>query len=286
MPESLGGWNKDNIIPAAVSELLFSLTEGTGLMVHSIFASGFNLKFGNLLCFAGNKNAEQLPYGILFTPQQTEYLRSCVSAGQTVFCYERGRLVLPECGISILVREAAVFGSSIDDWTGTLSANGSAAFLLNFLQKDMLFCRLAEELPEPAVCLQRNPDTPGYVEVVHKLFGRGPGLTPAGDDLLLGMLFADSLFPFLPAAFGKELVVLTERRYTTDISISNYLCALEGYYCGSFLSFADSVKKHDEKGLYDSIRKILGFGSTSGYHMLLGLYLGLYLSVLLEDIFI
>ncbi|PIU19146.1 MAG: hypothetical protein COT16_00005 [Elusimicrobia bacterium CG08_land_8_20_14_0_20_44_26] len=91
----------------------------------------------------------------------------------------------------------------------------------------------------------------------NKLVGLGPGLTPAGDDILVGLLAARALL-------GKE------RDFNIDYSRTT---PLSGHFIKSAMAgkFSDNVIKFIESGDLS----ILKFGATSGVATALGILEGL-----------
>lgn len=107
------------------------------------------------------------------------------------------------------------------------------------------------------------------------LTGLGPGLTPSGDDMLVGamaMLFASQFslhiqqHPFLPSA--DQLALLT-----TSVSCSY----LNSARVGAFSSPVLRVVRHLQHGRdpLPAIRRLLAVGHTSGADMLVGMVVAL-----------
>jgi hypothetical protein len=104
--------------------------------------------------------------------------------------------------------------------------------------------------------------------------GRGKGLTPSGDDILMGFtlaLMTSGKFPNWEKALRQ---VMTARR-TTDISAAYARALLEGYTSEYFILLVKLLKEDDQEAIEDTIKKIQAFGHTSGNDTLFGFYLGL-----------
>lgn len=101
------------------------------------------------------------------------------------------------------------------------------------------------------------------------LIGRGPGLTPSGDDMLIGVLavlFASGVAlspqPFLPPA--DQLAHLT-----TSVSCSYLNSARHGEFSTPVLRLLRRLQS--ERSPHFPIQRLLGMGHTSGADTLLGM---------------
>jgi hypothetical protein len=109
----------------------------------------------------------------------------------------------------------------------------------------------------------------------HDLLGRGPGLTPSGDDMLVGALavlqtshFAPQLShrPFLPP--NDQLITLT-----TSVSCSYLNSARGGEFSTPVLCVLRRLQRRGDP--HRAIRRLLLTGHTSGADMLAGMVLTL-----------
>ncbi|HAT8013049.1 DUF2877 domain-containing protein [Citrobacter rodentium] len=119
--------------------------------------------------------------------------------------------------------------------------------------------------PQIAAQLARWRD--GYAPDWHWLIGRGPGLTPSGDDLLTGMMAvfhaAEKPMPlFLPPA--DQLVFLT-----TSVSCSYLNSARVGEFSTPVLKVIRRLQSG--RSPQSAIRRLLAVGHTSGADILLGI---------------
>ena len=119
-------------------------------------------------------------------------------------------------------------------------------------------------------------------EYTGRLIGLGPGLTPMGDDFLIGILGALSLFRSYSKKiedFFKNLrEAITEQvNGTCAISSEFLLYATQSCFSekiNNLLTFFSHRKLEEEK-LKKTIQNAFDFGSTSGMGNLLGIYNGL-----------
>ncbi len=102
--------------------------------------------------------------------------------------------------------------------------------------------------------------------------GKGPGLTPSSDDMLVGMLFAHYLAEPENKIndFFNNTPPLSE---LTPIVSKNYLeYAAQGIFSSYLIQFGKKIKNGDL--IFEDILKILSIGHYSGADTLLGLWIG------------
>lgn len=114
-----------------------------------------------------------------------------------------------------------------------------------------------------------HPNSAELETAVIQLAGLGPGLTPAGDDFLLGMLLG--LWATRPEAMVVELaerVVETAVPRTTQLSAAWLKAAAKGEAWSAWHDFLQALLAGDN--WHDSFHHILNNGATSGIASLLG----------------
>lgn len=109
------------------------------------------------------------------------------------------------------------------------------------------------------------------------LVGLGPGLTPSGDDFLVG-LFAVLRLPGGPCADGDDicLAVLCDLHERTNaISAAALRAAAQGQVRASLQALLHEMVAGDGVGLDRALARVLAIGSTSGADMAAGVAGGL-----------
>jgi hypothetical protein len=110
------------------------------------------------------------------------------------------------------------------------------------------------------------------------LLGRGPGLTPSGDDVLVGIvaalwfagaIVASSLAPL------RELVETAGSRLTTEISAEYLRYACRGMVNGMVRDLLVALDRSDTVGGLDAVDMLRRYGHTSGMDCVLGVLIGL-----------
>jgi hypothetical protein len=109
-------------------------------------------------------------------------------------------------------------------------------------------------------------------EAILHLIGRGMGLTPSGDDILMGYTMI-LMSVEKGVSWQKQLQALLEQR-TTEISLA-YFRALFDYQASNYLiKLLKCIHTLDIEGIDHGISQLKNYGSTSGYDTLFGIYLG------------
>ncbi|MBO0447322.1 DUF2877 domain-containing protein [Enterococcus ureilyticus] len=106
------------------------------------------------------------------------------------------------------------------------------------------------------------------------LLGRGMGLTPSGDDMIVGHLAARFLLEQENDSLNNLLLteLLSEQSLTTDISKHYLLCALSARFSEPVLHLVGSLTiDSSEEQIEKNVRAILSVGHTSGVDLLAGL---------------
>lgn len=265
-----------------VSSEFLNMSKEEDYPVHSCFEHGFNLAAEGRLCFIGNKHDELLPYGILLKKEDVKKIRDVVSQGETLFCMDQERQRLVSSGLVIDFSGAQVFSSRYQK-DHRMRPQMSLDRIFGFIKDEktgfgdtigQIVSGKCGNIEVIRNCF-RSRDKEVICHILKKWVGYGPGLTPSGDDFLLGILFADEMFSFLGDSFKAELVKLADSRYTTDVSVNQYFCALQHLFSKSFLEFANAWKERQVNQMAESLKRILLFGHTSGRDIAAGLWTGI-----------
>ncbi len=168
--------------------------------VHSIFARAANLQLrGRRLIVLLAAEYPNVPHGIRMAATAWARCRSCLRVGDVVHL-ESTRLRFPRSGVNVDLSTAKRWQVELArtsiDWSdarvaGAFTAAYEASHSLAALTADSVAAlyrrRLASALPplESAIaCLRVDAAS----EQLQRLLGLGPGLTPSGDDFIVGCL--------------------------------------------------------------------------------------------------
>ncbi len=115
--------------------------------------------------------------------------------------------------------------------------------------------------------------------VASSLAGLGPGLTPAGDDFLAGILLALALVqehrPDAELSQIAGLLLETAAPRTHEISAAYLRAAHAGEVGEQWHALLAAISAGDTERVRDSVRAVVGIGETSGADMLAGFIAGM-----------
>ncbi len=135
---------------------------------------------------------------------------------------------------------------------------------------------LAGELLEgaPASSLEIDPGDPrDLARVAQRIGGVGPGLTPAGDDCLAGLLVVARIGG--GEAVEPDLIAVAESVETNDVAAAFLAWAARGQSVEPVHRFLVSAAQGRAADAADALDALVGFGHSSGADLALGLRLGL-----------
>jgi len=271
--------------------------------VHSVFRSAMNLRLsdGYLLTLIPSKEAD-LPQGIrLDTP--TEFSFEKFQIGDSAICRE-GILYFDNRGLAVQLRGARrwefdLSALEIDARNPAVSAVWSLVWeALNTRQKrlhaeiiaDVLL--RADQTTQSSVSSIAGKAIPELMNATQRfdlddtaateaLIGLGYGLTPSGDDLLMGYLAGlwctvrkkSDRAQFM-IELGKQIIDLSVR--TNDISRTYLLHAALGQVSSHLTALAEAISHGGKtEPLLEKAELAMQSGSTSGMDVVTGLLLGM-----------
>ncbi len=264
----------------AASEVLETLNERDTYKIHSRFESGCNLALPPFLCFVGNKNNALLPYGILLNKEDIPvFLRQTASAG--CFRWNKKEKILYSDSVMLSLTEARIYSSFMDKKAYPIDQEGLVMLeslidweLPTGFGESIGSFLMAKEMEVKELYQAFAAPREEAVKVIMKWMGRGRGLTPSGDDFLMGLLFIDRVYPILGSPFFSGLKALTGQGYTTDISEHYYHCALTGHFNHAVVGLSHALVQKNSLLMRRYIDEIKMIGSTSGCDMISGMAAG------------
>ena len=116
-----------------------------------------------------------------------------------------------------------------------------------------------------------NADVSNAKEITSRLAGLGPGLTPSGDDYLMGALYAAWIIhPFTVASVLAHEIANTAAPLTTSLSAAWIRSAGKGEAGVLWHDFFDALESTSRPRMQETMKKILAVGETSGADALAG----------------
>ncbi|MBI2762588.1 MAG: DUF2877 domain-containing protein [Chloroflexi bacterium] len=277
------------------------LERGRSGVVHSVFRAVVNLETRDGLITIGGPSVEPLPHG-LRTRGPLDFQTMGLRPGQHVIL-DRRWIRIPACDIDIDLSLAA-------NWSPRLPANdpelararwrirardvrslvaaavrarpGSRDGLGDLIDTDghsplRPVARLAAPRLERLASAVRDADPSAAGTAAESLVGLGPGLTPSGDDALIGMAAALTALAApgtLDATFLRRAVETAPNR-TTAVSTTFLRHAAAGEFCGGLHGLMAGLTGPDPSEVRSAIERSVAFGATSGADTLVGVLMGL-----------
>ena len=253
---------------------------GDSGLVHSVFAAACNVACsdGRLLTLA-HAQAGNAPTTILLAKSRVPDFRALFHAEAAVVCNDR---VLRVSGVEVQFGSAAV-------WHPRARRNALApvtlAQRLRFAEEYLASRRsglggVAWNAAHPAVVslvhAVKRLDRDAAVVALQRVIGLGEGLTPAGDDFVVGLLAGLDALPMnetqraFRAQLGAAAADFTYR--TTDIAAHFLRLASRGHYAEVLDDLRDVLFcEHRARLVQPALERVLQIGATSGADTLAGL---------------
>ncbi|MEW9676045.1 DUF2877 domain-containing protein [Lentibacillus sp. L22] len=271
--------------------------------VHSVFATSFNLIFADQLIHIGPMKHGIAPFGIGVDLQRLQRLTRRISQGQVVR-WDQNLNSIVFADQSLLLESAKVIHNSLiinqlnqvvldrnvafaaqklfeQEWqTGIVSDHKAIKKIFtNFLFPKVP--NVKESTLQPMHDLLRlagddhliNADT-----VFHYWIGRGPGLTPSGDDMITGICAGLHIFNQSDSIFSRKLkhfLVEHGKQKTTKISLEYLFYAAENQFHSHLIYLCKRLVQSDVNKLINAMEIMRQIGHTSGTDTLIGILLGI-----------
>lgn len=155
--------------------------------------------------------------------------------------------------------------------------------LFNYKGDNLFYLAAAEKLNQlrsHLVILLKNKQYRNSVEIIRQFIGLGIGLTPSGDDYLVGLMSFLLLknHPMNTAYSDFYQGIIQGIANTTPVSAITLEKALDHEYRENMCQLIRALVDADETNMHLQILNILNIGSSSGSDMLFGIRDALYLT--------
>jgi Protein of unknown function (DUF2877) len=272
--------------------------------VHSVFCRAANIvsQNGALLTLVCGEIGNLANAIRLATPKGFDFLAH-IQVGQPAAC-RGGILRIAGSGLSVDLRSARLWHADLRSLQLDLKREGSArawnvvcAKLLNHQRSSSLLraysalehgMAIGDEILASRVQLDftallretKELHAQGAATILMRLIGLGPGLTPAGDDFIVGYLAglwssasaAPSRLQFL-SSLGSSLAQAAV--HANDVSRTQIRCAVRGHFAEPLAALAEKIAHATElASVGEATKAALQVGSTSGADGVFGLLLG------------
>ena len=240
-------------------------------LVHSAFTSAANLGFANgfLLSLNASPSLALMPNGLLLEANEGAFPFTALKAGMPV--------VLGTGWLALEAIACSLDCTCCPRWNPRIEHPES----LNMALLRDNACQIA------LLCQSRRPlplgELPVYGEgemleaLAETLCGRGPGLTPSGDDFLAGCMAVGWLLYGPQPAFLASCQCVNEiaRRRTHELSQCWLAYAAAGDVASPIGTLLSALTSQDQEGLERATTHVLALGASSGYDLLQGILYGI-----------
>ncbi|WP_434133868.1 DUF2877 domain-containing protein [Sporomusa sphaeroides] len=248
--------------------------------VHSKFNSGLNLQMEEHLLYIGCCSSPLSAFGLNIDEAKLRQLLAAVRIGDLVRYKEDVLIFYSIQGtITLACQELAEVDLRLPAIACTRQKIADSR-LYNYLAamefEPFIGIDLDEQAGRHVELLQSTDKTDGNANsrVIRFFVGRGKGLTPSGDDLLIGFTLALLLFgPF--QAWKQALAGEVTGERTTLISVAYCRALLAGYASEPFIRLVKLLDTEELAAIEKTIKEVQAFGHTSGNDTLFGFFLGL-----------
>ncbi|TCI63253.1 MULTISPECIES: DUF2877 domain-containing protein [unclassified Exiguobacterium] len=254
-------------IGAAYSTYAASLLQEfpQALQVEAVFRNGYNLRMGGHLIYIGTTKNGHTPFGIhVKTVDRLEWrVGDCLLAGigATIHHVPSGITIYPDQVLKMNMER-------VEPKRYELALNlRQMEARLRELGHDWSYAY--EERREPLYEYLTNI---GQAEG-KRLIGYGKGLTPSGDDVLIGYMAVCEVLG-RPMKWQNDYVMTAKYR-TTRSSVAFYEAALRGEYTSELKRLITVLLTESFSNCEVEWERLITFGSSSGQDTALGIYLAL-----------
>lgn len=250
-------------------------------LVHSAFASAANLLFADGFLLSLNASPAPshdlsrsgafscMPNGLLLSASAGTWPFSAFKADMSVLL-GAGRLVFEALPCSLDGSTCPRWNPHIEHprWLDLALLRDNAHWLA-------CFCHLHQ--PPTASILPENGENEDILALATKICGRGPGLTPAGDDFLAGWMAVGWLLYGPGSAFLAICQHITDlaRQHTHILSQCWLDYAATGDVASPINQLLTALLNPDQTMLEQSASHVLALGATSGYDLIQGILYGI-----------
>lgn len=248
--------------------------------LHSAFRSSFNVMFDDQLMNFSTVGMSMAPHGCVLNPDKIDRILASVKTndlvkmenGRFTFYTRREIIELDLSSLEEMDLSIPALTMPQQDLKQTNIYNVLEAMAFNEHMGLKNTDRVLESTETLKHIANRQPQE--ILQAVEYLIGRGNGLTPSGDDVLLG-------FSMIRSGFNPKDELMDyikeglKRRSTTAISRAYYESLFTGYVNSIFLALLQAVESEIEVETDQLVQLITRYGHTSGYDTLFGFYLGM-----------
>ena len=241
-------------------------------VVHSAFATAANLLFANDFMLSLNTaDAPRMPNGVqLSTSSDTAFFASLRPGMPVLLGAERLVIEAIDCSLALSLCQQWNPHIERPEELDVEVVRRSGERLRRMIEAAHISTRYSMSVRYH----ERGLDVPTMAQY---LCGRGRGLTPSGDDMLVGWMAVQWLLHGSTFAVREacQQIMAVAQRQTHVLSQCWLGYAAEGNVAWPLKALLEAMSQEDEGQLEQAVQEVLSMGATSGYDVLQGVLLGL-----------
>jgi hypothetical protein len=271
--------------------------------VHSKFSNGMNIRMGDCLLFIGTTKNGHLPFGIHMHKQTIQQLIDGIKEFSSVTWNDESEQLSFENNLIVSFNKAIPYKNYVKKLIGSKKTlipylAEFAAVLNNHAESTGLDLNIKqflylEDETDGQVSFQADNETGKQVcalinavfssdrqeieKVVRYFLGRGKGLTPSGDDHIVGLLAIHTITEAFHPIFLETVKDLIEQEsLTTDISKEYLSYALKGEFSSSVANVMNDLTVNNRQvDLEKHLLSLMSMGHSSGVDTAFGMLIGI-----------
>lgn len=291
---------------ASNDDVRFILNHQLRGTVHSTFNHSFNVRFGQRLIHIGSLENGLAPFGIGMSPEDATYLTKQIKVGNKVYWKEESQTLTFNHGIVLSLKQLIVVNHTListtydrnvlrenavqishtllkEKWvTGLVETSDAKKQLISFIMNEEVkqHTRLLLEVKKLRSFIEGEQLLEEEAELIFNYWiGRGPGLTPSGDDMMTGICAILSSFRGEKDYFVESLKAYLQKhgeKRTTHVSLEYLSYAVSHKYHSHVVNLTKLLSKPADATFREALDEVGNLGQTSGTDTLIGTLLGAY----------
>ena len=271
--------------------------------VHSKFSNGMNIRMGDCLLFIGTTKNGHLPFGIHMQKQTVQQLIESIKEFSSVTWNNESKQLSFEDHLIVRFNKAIPYKNYVKKLIGsketlipylaefaTVLRNHTESTGLDLNMKQFLYVEDKSNIDVSfqvdnetgkQVCALMNAvfssDRQEIEKIVRYFLGRGKGLTPSGDDHIVGLLAIHTITEAFHPIFLQTVKDLIEQEsLTTDISKEYISYALKGEFSSSVANVMNDLTVTNRQiNLKKNLLSLMSMGHSSGVDTAFGMLIGI-----------
>jgi hypothetical protein len=264
---------KSNLLP-------FYLRNRSVGKVHSKFNKGLNLQFNDDLVYVSCIENPLAAFGLNIEKEKLENILASVRINDLVVNKENKLVFYSVCEtIKIYyndIEEVDLKLPKIKCSICEIPDTRLYKYLENITFQKLIGIDVDEKTSQYIELLLKSDKSDSILNFMSIKFfaGRGSGLTPSGDDILIGFTMALMMFGKFDI-WRKSLSLWITKDTTTMISVAYLKALLQGYVSEYFIRLVKLMDDGETWEIEKTVKDVMAFGHTSGCDTLFGFLLGL-----------